>query len=472
MEKNIKVHIKDRVAVAEGDPVIICGNSDYTVTFIFDEEWGQAFAKTARFKFNTAEGPGHIDQPFTGDTVEVPELSNIREVEVGVFVGDLKTTTGAPVRCKPCVRCGSGAPKDPAPDVYDEIMELINKGGGGGTLDGLPIYVVDALPDDAEVGDIVALNTTSVKPWDQVKVWSRDEAPYKEAGAAAICENLPIEGSFMAGAVPETFDLSGINTRAVIACGLILQGGNGALDISVDNFRTSDSENIFIVIQDHHKNVLYIHNQGVWQASIKGSTPVGISAQDIKLPNLSDVVVLDFFCTMTDDELMEYESFANIEPEPALSILTQLGVLRHKTGLYISEELSDGHRWRRLDENTAKQLSSLRAQNAETDVKASTALTQANNALKQAVNAQNLSDTNLGKINELKESQIANTNQITLFDKHLATVRGAVDTAQVTADAAKIQAETNAAAIAELQEAVNGYSTFLEEINGEVVDDE
>ena len=141
MEKNIKIHIKDRVAVAEGDPVIVCGNGDYTVTFSFDEEWGQAFAKTARFKFTTAKGPEHIDQPFTGDTVEVPELSNIREVEVGVFVGDLNTTTGASIRCKPCIRCGGGAPKDPTPDVYDELMELINENGGAGA-DGLSAYEV------------------------------------------------------------------------------------------------------------------------------------------------------------------------------------------------------------------------------------------------------------------------------------------------------------------------------------------
>lgn len=138
MEKNINVHIKDRVARAEGDPVIICGNGDYTVTFSFDEEWGGANVKTARFKFNTAEGPEHIDQPFTGDTVDVPELSDIREVEVGVFVGDLNTTTGASIRCKPCIRCGSGAPKDPTPDVYDELMELIND-----------MKEPDEIPDDA-----------------------------------------------------------------------------------------------------------------------------------------------------------------------------------------------------------------------------------------------------------------------------------------------------------------------------------
>ena len=203
MYRNIKVHVKDKVAVVEGDPVIVCGNSDYTVTFSFDDEWDEAKVKTARFKYQTAEGPAHIDQPFEGDTVEVPELTDIRELEVGVFVDNLTTTTGATIRSKPGVRCGSGAPQDPAPDVYDELMELINQGGGGssggggGTLAGLPVYVKNALPKSPKKGDIVALNTPEVIPWEKVKVWSRDELPKDVTDKAAICEDLPIAGSFI-----------------------------------------------------------------------------------------------------------------------------------------------------------------------------------------------------------------------------------------------------------------------------------
>lgn len=477
MDKNIKVHIKDRVAVAEGDPVIICGNSDYTVTFTFDEEWGNAYAKTARFNFRTFDGPAHIDQPFTGDTVEVPELSNVREVEVGVFVGDLNTTTGASIRCKPCIRCGSGAPKDPTPDVYDKIMELIKRGGGGSggggeTLDGLPVYVVDTLPEDPEVGDIVALNTTRVRPWNEVKVWSRDEVPYQEGGAAVMCEDLPLEGNFVAGAVPDVLDLSGMNTDGYIACGVILQGSNGRIGITIDNFRTGDKSDVYAIVQDHYKNIIYLFNKGAWKASQDGSNPADISAQDIKLPSLSDVVVLDYFCTMTDDEFFEYESIGNIEPDPALSILPQLGAITHEAGLYIAEELSGGPVWQRTDRKTAKQFASLNTQLAKSTTGAATALKQADKALSEALLAQNQIEPVKTRLSTAEQNVKRALDVAASASSSYNYLGPKVDENTVKANTAIKQAETNAGAIAELQEAVNGYSAFLEEINGEVVDDE
>lgn len=108
MHRDIQIVVKDRVARTEGQPVIVCGNGDYTVTFSFDDEWSEASTKTARFKYLTAEGMKHKDVDFAGSTVKVPTLSNIREVEVGVYAGGLATSTGAPIRCEPSVRCNSG----------------------------------------------------------------------------------------------------------------------------------------------------------------------------------------------------------------------------------------------------------------------------------------------------------------------------------------------------------------------------
>lgn len=473
MDKNIKVHIKDRVAVAEGDPVIVCGNSDYTVTFTFDEEWGEAYAKTARFKFHTAEGPEHIDKPFTGDTVEVPELDNVREVEVGVFVGNLNTTTGAPIRCKPCVRCGSGAPKDPDPDVYDELMELINKGGGGtgggGTLDGLPVYVVDTLPDDPEEGDIVALNTTVPRPWDKVKVWSRDELPYQEGNAVAICENLPLEGSFVASAAPEKFDLSEIDASVIFVSGVLLQGSNGHISLTMHTL-TGLNGGIAITVQDH-TDTYYHYNKGVWKAQQSDSNPIEISVQDIKLPSLSDVVAIDYTRLLTDDELMNYQSFASTQLWRALKILPQLGVLVHEPGLYIAEQ-SGGCVWQRVDKKMVKQVSSLTAQTTEATDNSLKALNKAEGAQSEATAARNQMESYAPKITAAEHKSTEAIEAASALNKAFINLQNIVDEAHVNATQAKSQAETNAGAIAELQEAVNGYSTFLEEINGEVVEDE
>lgn len=124
MQRDIRVVVKDRVARTEGQPVIVCGNGDYTVTFSFDDEWSEASTKTARFKYLTAEGMKHKDVDFAGSTVKVPTLSNIREVEVGVYAGGLATSTGAPIRCEPSVRCGSGEEEeDPIQPIIDSARE-------------------------------------------------------------------------------------------------------------------------------------------------------------------------------------------------------------------------------------------------------------------------------------------------------------------------------------------------------------
>lgn len=80
----------------------------------------------------------YADVVFTGDTVDVPVMANIREVRVGVFEGDLRTTTPAVIPCKLSIRCSTGAPADPTPSQYDQIMELLSNlpaGGGGTSID-------------------------------------------------------------------------------------------------------------------------------------------------------------------------------------------------------------------------------------------------------------------------------------------------------------------------------------------------
>lgn len=125
-KKNISVYVKNRVAWSDWKGIIVCGNGDYTINFTFDEEWGEDTAKTAIFKYRTDKGMRHTKQPFTGNTVAVPKLYNIREVEVGVVFGDIATTTGATLRCVPSVRCGSGKAAEYEKERFDELMQLFN----------------------------------------------------------------------------------------------------------------------------------------------------------------------------------------------------------------------------------------------------------------------------------------------------------------------------------------------------------
>ena len=102
--KNLNISVIDKVAkylMRDGD--IVCGNSDYQITFTFDEEWGVYDTKTARFIWNGK----HTDQPFVGNICPVPIIRNTELVTVGVYAGDLCTTTPASIPCKRSILCES-----------------------------------------------------------------------------------------------------------------------------------------------------------------------------------------------------------------------------------------------------------------------------------------------------------------------------------------------------------------------------
>ena len=99
---------------------IICGNSDYTIRFTFDDEWAAYATKTARFIWNGQ----YKDVEFTGSTCEVPLLKNTDTLRVGVYAGDLKTTTSAVIGCKKSVLCGGEALNADEAAAYASAAQL------------------------------------------------------------------------------------------------------------------------------------------------------------------------------------------------------------------------------------------------------------------------------------------------------------------------------------------------------------
>lgn len=129
MVKKIRIIVAEGIATVAGhrDP-IVCGNEDYEVEFTFDEAWDDHPVKTARFIANGKT----TDVVFEGTTVAVPKLRNTTQVSIGVYSGETKTTTAAVLRCVPSVLCPGGVPEEPTPDVYGQLIDLINNGLGGG----------------------------------------------------------------------------------------------------------------------------------------------------------------------------------------------------------------------------------------------------------------------------------------------------------------------------------------------------
>ena len=119
----INVTVRGKIARAEGRARVVCGNSDYAVRFDFDAEWEAYDLKTARF---VSEDGSYTDVQFEGDTCTIPILRNTRTLLVGVFAGNLRTTTAALIHAVPCITDPDGTPADPTPDVYAQLMERFN----------------------------------------------------------------------------------------------------------------------------------------------------------------------------------------------------------------------------------------------------------------------------------------------------------------------------------------------------------
>lgn len=115
----INITVREKSARADDRARIVCGNSDYAVRFDFDEEWEAYDLKTARF---ITEGGFFTDVQFTGSDCAVPVLTGTRTLLVGVFAGDVRTTTPAYIPAIPCITNNGGIPAAPPPDVYAQLM--------------------------------------------------------------------------------------------------------------------------------------------------------------------------------------------------------------------------------------------------------------------------------------------------------------------------------------------------------------
>lgn len=129
--------IKDKVIKLDKQSLnnkkVVSYNSDYDANFIFDDEWEDK-VKTVRF-INDGE---YVDVVLTDtNSCKVPlAVMKSGTLEVGVFAGNLQTTTAARVTITPSILEETGVPADPVDDVYTQIMEKLDEmdvASGGGT---------------------------------------------------------------------------------------------------------------------------------------------------------------------------------------------------------------------------------------------------------------------------------------------------------------------------------------------------
>ena len=104
MDRYLHISVKDKVATyASRDGKIVCGNNDYQIVFNFDDEWADYPNRKARFIWNGQRR----DVEFTGDTVNVPIITNTKKLIVGVFADNI-STTAVTIPCVLSVLCEGG----------------------------------------------------------------------------------------------------------------------------------------------------------------------------------------------------------------------------------------------------------------------------------------------------------------------------------------------------------------------------
>ena len=122
MNKVIEITIRNKVARIASSPIIVGKNKDYIVRFDFDEDWDKYDTKTARF----SQDGEYQDIIFAGNECSMPALDGGKVVEVGVYAGDISTTTPAYLKVQKSIIDDDGVPSDPTPDVYAQLMERLN----------------------------------------------------------------------------------------------------------------------------------------------------------------------------------------------------------------------------------------------------------------------------------------------------------------------------------------------------------
>lgn len=99
---------------------IVGDNNDYRARFYFDEEW-DGLVKTARFINNGKYADQVLDE---NDSCKIPiEVLKGGQMIVGVFAGDLHTTSVDNVIITPSILEKYGIPVDTTQEVYTQVIE-------------------------------------------------------------------------------------------------------------------------------------------------------------------------------------------------------------------------------------------------------------------------------------------------------------------------------------------------------------
>lgn len=209
MLTTIHITVRDRAPTITAGEDVISHNSDYVIDFDFDEEWTDNY-KTVYF---VCEDGSYQAVVMSGNSCDVPMMAGEhRRIFVGVQEGSsvkpnvLKTTRPCCLKVKDSIADLLGQPiPDPTPDVYQQIMALLED-----------IKQGEVSPEDIQkaVDNYLTENPVRV-----------DIATTEKAGIVTVGKNLSITKDGVLS-VDTTDSAEQDNTKPITSAGVNLVVGN------------------------------------------------------------------------------------------------------------------------------------------------------------------------------------------------------------------------------------------------------
>ena len=119
---NLNIEVKNKIAIGDNTK-IVCDNSDYIVNFNLDQEWDNFSTKTMRIRYSNNE---YTDYVFNGTSCKLPVITDKSAIEIGLYAGNLHTTSGAAYECIGSILGGAGTQIEPAQNIYNQIIQLLD----------------------------------------------------------------------------------------------------------------------------------------------------------------------------------------------------------------------------------------------------------------------------------------------------------------------------------------------------------
>lgn len=179
----INITVKGKVASSD-TKAIVNGNSDYAVNWVLDGEWADYDTKTMRVRFFDGSV---INSIFSGTSCSLPVITETCMIEIGLFAGDLITSTPAVINCIRCIRDDEGPVQDPTPSIYDQLLAKLNELGGVS-----PDDVAQAVADYMKANPIEE-NDPTVPAW--AKSAEKPKYTADEVGALSADDLKPLTGT-------------------------------------------------------------------------------------------------------------------------------------------------------------------------------------------------------------------------------------------------------------------------------------